>query len=102
MDCGAALSVTVAPVLIGVVLMQGLGEVVAEVIVQLIPPVPVTVPLPVLPVAFTVTVVALKAAVTDWLPLIVTTHAPLPLQVPPQPAKAVPAGAFGVSVTELP
>jgi hypothetical protein len=56
LEAGAAVSVTVLPLLMAVELVH-VPEVVAEVIVQLMLPVPVTVPLPVLPVAFTVTVV---------------------------------------------
>ena len=56
LDAGAAFRVTTAPLLMAVLLVQ-VPEVDAEVTVQLMPPVPVTVPLPVLPVAFTVTVV---------------------------------------------
>ena len=75
-------------------------EVAPEVIVQLMPPVPVTVPLPV-PAPVTVTVVALKAALTDNAEFMVTEQAPVPVQAPPQPANAVPAGAEGVSDTKV-
>ena len=63
LEAGVAVSVTAEPLLMAVLLVQ-VPEVDAEVIVQLMPPVPVTVPLPVLPVAFTVTVVRLKGAPT--------------------------------------
>jgi len=56
--------VTVAPGLIAELFVH-VPEVEVPVTVQLMPPVPLTVPLPVLPAALTVTVVALKAAVTD-------------------------------------
>lgn len=71
--------------------------------VQLIaePPKSVTEPVP-LPAPVIVTVVTLKAALTDCVEFMVTEQAPVPLQAPLQPANAVPAGAVGVSVTNLP
>ena len=97
---GVAVSVTVVPLLIAVVFVQA-PDAIPEFTVQLIPPVPATVPLPV-PAPVTVTVVLLKAAVTDCAAVMLTEHAPVPLQAPPHPAKAVPAGALGVRDTELP
>ena len=97
-----AFSVTAVPVLIGLLLAQVPVRVPAvEVQLTPKPPVSVTVPLP-LPAPVTVTVVALKAALTDCAELIVTEQAPVPVQAPPQPANAVPAGAVGVSVTKAP
>lgn len=93
---------TTLPLLRAVELVQA-PDVVAEMIVQLMPPVPVTVPLPVLPLAFTVTVVELKFAVTNWAEFIVTVQGTaVPVQPPLQPVNAVPAGAVGVSETEVP
>jgi hypothetical protein len=99
-EAGVAVSVTVSPALIGLVLVQ-VPEVAPKVEVQLMPPVPVTVPLPV-PAPVTVTVVRLKVALTDCAEFMVTEQAPVPVQAPPQPAKADPAGAAGVSVTTVP
>jgi hypothetical protein len=82
-------------------LLVQVPDVAPEVMVQLIPPVPVTVPLPV-PAPVTVTVVRLKMALTDCAEFIVTEQAPVPVQAPPQPANAVPAGAAGVRVTNFP
>ncbi len=63
-----------------------------EVIVQLMPPVPLTEPFPV-PAPVTVTVVATNAALTDCAEFMVTEQAPVPVHAPPQPAKAVPAAS---------
>ena len=90
------------PLEIAAVFMQ-VPAVAADVIVQLMLPVPVTVPLPVLPVAFTVTVVWLKVALTAWLAVMVAEQAPPPLQAPPQVPNAEPAGILDVlKVTLLP
>ncbi len=99
-EAGVAVSVTVSPALIGLVLVQ-VPEVTPAVEVQLMPPVPVTVPLPV-PAPVTVTVVRLKVALTDCAAFIVTEQAPVPVQALLQPAKADPAGAAGVNVTDVP
>ncbi len=65
----------------------------------------VTVPVPP-PVLVTVKVAvaggASKVAVTVWLPFIVTTQAPVPLQAPPQPANVEPPVGVAVSVTVVP
>ncbi len=100
LEAGAAVKVTAFPLLIAVVFVQ-VPEVEAEVTVQLIPPLPVTVPLPV-PTPVTVTVVELKVAPTDCAAVIVTEQAPAPVQAPLQPAKAAPAAAVGVRVTDVP
>ena len=97
---GAAVSVTVAPELI-VLEFVHVPDGVPDVIVQLMPPVPVTVPLPV-PAPVTVTVVRLKVAVTASATVISTLHAPVPVQAPPQPANAEPAGAVAFKVTVVP
>ena len=99
-EAGVAVSVTVLPLLIGLVLVQ-VPEVAPAVEVQLMPPVPVTVPLPV-PAPVTVTVVRLNAALTDCAALIVTAQAPVPVQAPFHPAKADPAGAAAVNETDVP
>jgi hypothetical protein len=99
-EAGAAVSVTTLPLLIAVELVH-VPEIAPEVMVQLMPSVPVTDPLPV-PAPVTVTVVRLKAALTDCAELMVTEQAPVPVQAPPQPAKDVPAGALGVSDTDVP
>ena len=49
-----------------------------------------------------VTGTVLNVAVTDRVWLIVTTHAPLPLQAPPQPANADPVAGVCVRVTWVP
>ena len=69
--------------------------------VQLMPPLPDTVPVPV-PDPVTVTVVGLKVAITDCAEFMVTEHAPVPLQLPLQPAKADPADEVGLSATVVP
>jgi hypothetical protein len=99
---GAACKVTVFPVVM-VLLLAQVPDVVPAVDVQLMPNpvVSVTVPLP-LPAPPMVTVVALNAAVTDWAEFMVTEQAPEPLHAPPHPANAVPAGAVGVSATDVP
>jgi hypothetical protein len=99
-DAGAAVRVTTLPLLIALEFVQ-VPDGAPEVIVQLMPPVPVTVPLPV-PAPVTVTLVRLKVALTDCAEVIDTEHAPVPLQAPPQPANADPAGALGVRVTLVP
>ena len=99
-EAGVAASVTTLPLLIGLELVH-VPEVTPEVTVQLMPPVPLTEPLPV-PAPVTVTVVRLKVALTDWAELTVTEQAPVPEQAPPQPTKEVPAGALGVSDTDVP
>jgi hypothetical protein len=97
---GFAFNVTKVLVLIALLLVH-VPEVTPAVEVQLMPPVPVTEPLPV-PAPVTVTVVALKAALTDCAAVMLTEQAPVPVQAPPHPAKAVPAGAVGVRATEVP
>src|ERR1051325_1827133 len=99
-ELGAAVNVTMLPVLIVVLLVHG-PDVMPAVDVQAMPPVPLTVPVPT-PEPLMVTVVALNVALTACAEFMVTEHAPVPLQAPPQPAKAVPAGAVGVNVTSLP
>ena len=99
-DAGEAVSVTTFPVLMALEFVH-VPDAAPDVIVQLTPPVPVTLPLPV-PAPVTVTVVRLKVAVTDSAALIVTAHAPVPVQAPLQPAKAEPAGALGVKFTVVP
>lgn len=46
-------------------------------------------------------VCALNVAVTDFAAVIDTTHEPVPLHAPPQPANVDPAAAVGVSVTDV-
>jgi len=102
LDDGAAVSVTVEPVAIAVVFVQvPLVLPVADTL-QLIPPLPVTVPAPVLPVPEIVIVVALNVADTDCVEVIDTEHEPVPLQAPPQLLKADPVGALGVRTTSVP
>ena len=63
----------------------------------------VTVPLPV-PVLLTdkACCTSVKVAVADCAALIVTTHVPVPLHAPLQPAKVDPAAGVAVSVTAVP
>jgi hypothetical protein len=96
-----AVSATGLPVLIAE--LMHVPEVAPAVAVQLIPPVPLTVPFPA-PAAETVTgnAVGMKLALTDCDELIVTEQAPVPEQAPPQPLKTEPAAAVGVRVTIVP
>ncbi len=98
----AAVRVTVSLVLMTDELVH-VPDAVPAVEVQLMPPILlVTVPVP-LPPPVTVTVVALNKAVTAMLEPIVTVQGTVvPLQAPPQPANAVPTGAVGVKLTDLP
>src|ERR1051326_5392805 len=99
---GAAFNVTVEPLAIALVFVQVPEVVPAPDTEQLIPPVPVMVPAPVLPVPEIVTVTALKFAVTDCADVIDTEQVPVPLHAPPHPANADPVGAVGVSTTSVP
>ena len=99
-EAGEAVNVTRAPLLMLLEFVH-VPDAAPEVIVQFTPPVPVTLPLPV-PAPLTVTVVRLKVAVTACAALIVTEHAPVPVQAPLQPANADPAGALGVRFTVVP
>jgi len=78
-------------------------EVAPAVTVQAIPPVPLTDPFPA-PTPETVTVVALNNAVTVRAAVMLTEQEPVPVQAPPQPANAVPAGrgVTGARLTEVP
>src|SRR5512142_659286 len=74
---------------------------------QSIPPaLEVTVPTPI-PVFVTASwcdgggPLASKVAVTAWSWLMVTTHAPVPAQAPPHPAKTEPPSAVAVKVTTV-
>lgn len=101
LEAGVAFRVTVLPVLIVVVFVH-VPEVAPEVIVQLMLPVPDTLPFPV-PAAVTLTVVALKVALTDLAASIATVQGTaVPVQAPLQPANANPAEAVGVRATEVP
>ena len=98
---GDAVNVTAAPVLIALAFVH-VPDAVPALIVQLTPPVPLTVPLPA-PAPPTVTVVRLKVAVTAWAAVMLTLHGiVVPLQAPLHPAKADPAGALGVRFTVEP
>jgi hypothetical protein len=98
---GEADSVTTFPVLMALEFVQ-VPEGVPALIVQLTPPVPLTVPLPG-PAPLTVTVVRLNVAVTDRAAVMLTLHGiEVPLQAPLQPAKADPTGALGVRFTVVP
>ena len=98
---GAAVNVTVAPLLIADEFVQ-VPEGVPALMLQLIPPVPDTVPLPA-PAPVTLTVVRLNVAVTDCAALMTTLHGTaVPLHAPLQPANADPAGALGVRSTSVP
>jgi hypothetical protein len=99
---GAAVKVTVEPLAIALVFVHVPDVVPDADTEQLIPPVPVIVPAPVLPVPEIVTVTALKFAVTDCADVIDTEHVPVPLHAPPQPANADPVGALGVNTTSVP
>lgn len=96
---GAAVRVTGSPELSEVLVQT--PDVAPATMLQLIAPVPVTAPVPA-PAPVTVTVVGLKVAVTACAAVMLTTQAAVPVQAPPHPAKAVPAGAVGVSVTGVP
>jgi hypothetical protein len=98
---GVALRATALPVASNA--LVHVPVVVPAVAVQLIPPVPVTVPLPLL-AAVTVTgnEVGIKLALTDSAALIVTVQAPVPEQTPLQPLNTEPTLAVGVSVTTVP
>jgi hypothetical protein len=98
---GDAVKVTGLDVLIAV--LVHVPDVVPAVEVQLTPPVPVTVPLPV-PAASTVTGndEGMKLAVTDCAEFMVTEQALVPEQAPPQPLNEEPADAVGVRVTVVP
>src|ERR1043166_893952 len=82
---GAAVSVTVSPACSDVLVQ--VPEVAPAVLVQLIPPVPETVPVPA-PPPTTVTVVGLKVALTDCAAVMSTVQEPEPVQAPLQPANA--------------
>ena len=97
-----AVSVTAFVLLMVPVVLVHWPEVAPEVIVQLMPPMLLaTDPLPV-PAPVTVTVVALKAALTDFAASTVGEQAPVPVQAPPHPTNENPAGALGVRVTTVP
>ncbi|HET7229072.1 MAG TPA: hypothetical protein VFJ16_03685 [Longimicrobium sp.] len=71
--------------------------------VQLIPPgLDVTVPLPVPPPVTVNTESGVKVAVTEWAKFIVTWQVPVPVQLPDQPANALPPAGVAVRVTTEP
>jgi hypothetical protein len=99
-DPSIAVNVTAVPLLM---LLLHVPEVAPAVAVQLMPPVPLTEPLPV-PAATTVSenAAGIKFALTDFAALIVTAQAPVPVQAPLQPAKTEAAeDGVAVSVTAV-
>ena len=98
---GVAVKATAVPETMGA--LVHVPEVTPAVEVQLIEPVPVTVPVPVpAPATEIGKVVGVKLALTEFAVLMVTVHAPVPEQAPPQPENAEPAAGVGVKVTEVP